>query len=92
MTDRLKREKELPAGYQFGDAGRPDALFKVDRIDGGQWAICACGIEMWDRAAIKAHRCGVTANVIEGDHHPWQDAYASVTFPKLSILRPLDEQ
>lgn len=27
MTDRLKRETELPAGYQFGDARWPELAF-----------------------------------------------------------------
>lgn len=31
-------------------------------------------------------------NTIEADHHPWKDGYADVTFPKLPILQPLDEQ
>lgn len=61
MTDRLRRERELPAGYQFGDvrtlgidwAGGPDRSVILDR----RWIT---------KSESDAHPHW---NVIEGDPH-----------------------
>lgn len=65
---RLDRARaSLPAGYQFGDA--QDAVIPVTMTTETVWALCRCGAEVFSHDALVAHRCGVTANVIEGEQH-----------------------
>lgn len=61
MTDR-KRDP-LPKDYQFGDA-----IWPVTVSETRVWALCRCGVQIHDQKEFDTHRCGVTANVIEGDH------------------------
>lgn len=69
---RLERARAtLPKGYQFGDAGwrRPsenaaEQLQRRARADGRAGWCPQCGYFF-----CAGHICGITVNVIEGDHH-----------------------
>src|SRR3982751_7011514 len=41
MTDRLHRDRSLPEGYQFGDAGPTEHVHVFNSISG----YCACGLQ-----------------------------------------------
>ncbi len=63
--DRVRPTGGLPEGYQFGDAREPSGV-DVDAVRSWRRPSETAAEQLTRRSAADD---GVTANVIEGDHH-----------------------